>query len=381
MAGIWINQTGDEWKPAAAQPFPYEQTLHELAARNPQLLPLSGSPQLVVLGSEVRMGSGYADILAVEASGRPVIVEVKLARSAEAKRAVVAQVLAYAAFLQGSDVKTLEASLSGQLRAAGYGSILEAVEAQEEDADGDAFTASLQECLDNGRFRLVLLLDETSHELERIVAYLDAITAAALTIDLITVSVYEVNGAQVALPQRISADAGETVETVTPRQAASGKIVVSDGSDAFVASVASVANMTDKDRQAFDRLIEWAKKLEGMPNVRLSTQQSPSGFSLRPKILPDNKKLATIWNYNFDGDDYPAIALHLSGFNRHAPESIEAVENAAGIKIGQNNDVPHDKIENKDNLEALLEALTQAYAEATGNSTPDPAAQPEKPCA
>lgn len=381
MAGIWISQTGDEWKPAAAQPFPYERTLHDLAAKNPQLLPLAGSPQLVVLGSEVRMGSGYADILAVEASGRPVIVEVKLARSAEAKRAVVAQVLAYAAFLQGSDVKTLEASISGQLSAAGCGSILEAVQSQEEDADGDAFTASLQEHLDNGRFRLVLLLDETSHELERIVAYLDAITAAALTIDLITVSVYEVNGAQVALPQRISADAVETIETVTPRQAASGKIVVSDGSDAFVASVASVANMADKDRQAFDRLIEWAKKLEGMPNVRLSTQHSISGFSLRPKILPDNKNLATIWNYNYDGDDFPAIALNRSGFNRHAPESIKAVENAAGGRIGQNKHVPYDKIENEDDLETLLDALTQAYAEATGNPTPDPAAQPEKPCA
>lgn len=376
MAGIWISQTGDEWKPAAAQPFPYERTLHDLAAKNPQLLPLAGSPQLVVLGSEVRMGSGYADILAVEASGRPVIVEVKLARSAEAKRAVVAQVLAYAAFLQGSDVKTLEASISGQLSAAGCGSILEAVQSQEEDADGDAFTASLQEHLDNGRFRLVLLLDETSHELERIVAYLDAITAAALTIDLITVSVYEVNGAQVALPQRISADAVETIETVTPRQAASGKIVVSDGSDAFVASVASVANMADKDRQAFDRLIEWAKKLEGMPNVRLSTQQSPGGFSLRPKILPDNKNLATIWDY-----DYPAIALKRSVFESRAPKSIETVEKAAGIKIGHDNYVPHDKIENEDDLETLLDALTQAYAEATGNSTPDPAAQPEKPCA
>lgn len=373
MAGIWINQTGDEWKPAAAQPFPYEQTLHELAAKNPQLLPLAGSPQLVVLGSEVRMGSGYADILAVEASGRPVIVEVKLAHSAEARRAVVAQVLAYAAFLQGSDIKTLEASLSRQLRTAGCGSILEAVEAQEEDVDGDAFTASLQEHLDNGRFRLVLLLDETSHELERIVAYLDAITAAALTIDLITVSVYEVNGAQVALPQRISADAGETVETVTPRQATSGKTVVSDGSDAFVASVASVANMADKDRQAFDRLIEWANNLS---NVRLSTQQSPSGFSLRPKILSDNKNLATIWDY-----DYPAIALKRSVFESHAPKSIETVEKAAGIKIGHDNYVPYDKIENKDDLETLLKALTEAYEEATGNPTLDPAAQPEKPCA
>ena len=364
MAGIWINQTGDEWKPAAARPFPYEQTLHELAARNPQLLPLAGSPQLVVLGSEVWMGSGKADILAVEASGRPVIVEVKLARNAEARRAVAAQVLAYAAFLQGSDVKTLEDSLSGQLRAAGYDSIVEAVEAQEEVVDRDAFLASLQEHLDNGGFRLVLLLDETSHELDRLVAYLDSVTVATLTIDLITVSVYEVNGAQVALPQRISSDACETIETGPPRQSAYRKPVVSDGADAFEAST---ADAKDENRKIFDRLIEWANNL---PNVRLSTEKTSAGnTALRPKILADKKNLATIWNY---GD--PAIALKRSVFESHAPKSIETVEKAAGIGIGHDKYVPDDTIGNKEHLAALLDALTAAYAEATGNSTPDSAA-------
>ncbi len=72
------------------------------------MLPLAGSPRLFVLGREVQLGPGYADLLAVEASGRPVIVEVKLAKNPEAKRGIVAQVLSYAAFLQGSDVEALE---------------------------------------------------------------------------------------------------------------------------------------------------------------------------------------------------------------------------------------------------------------------------------
>lgn len=41
-------------------------------------------------GSEVRLGSGYADLLAVETGGRPVLIEVKLAYNAEARRAGVA---------------------------------------------------------------------------------------------------------------------------------------------------------------------------------------------------------------------------------------------------------------------------------------------------
>ena len=66
------------------------------------MLPLAGAPRLVMLGREVPLGTGYADLLAVERSGRLVLIEVKLARNAEARRAVVAQILAYAAFLGGT---------------------------------------------------------------------------------------------------------------------------------------------------------------------------------------------------------------------------------------------------------------------------------------
>jgi hypothetical protein len=44
------------------------------------------------VGREVPLGGGYADLLAVEASGRLGMIEVKLARNSEARRAVVAQV-------------------------------------------------------------------------------------------------------------------------------------------------------------------------------------------------------------------------------------------------------------------------------------------------
>lgn len=67
------------------------------------MLPLAGSPQLTMLGREVRLGSGYADLIAVESTGRLVIIEVKLADNAESRRAVVAQVLSYAGYLQGLD--------------------------------------------------------------------------------------------------------------------------------------------------------------------------------------------------------------------------------------------------------------------------------------
>jgi RecB family endonuclease NucS len=43
------------------------------------MLPLAGAPRLTMLGREVRLGTGAANLLAVESSGRLVIIEVGVA--------------------------------------------------------------------------------------------------------------------------------------------------------------------------------------------------------------------------------------------------------------------------------------------------------------
>src|SRR5947208_11899103 len=96
MTAIWRND-GSGWRALRPTGFPDEAALHRLVEEAPQMLPLAGTPRLVVVGREVQLGGGYADLLAVEPSGRLAVIEVKLARNAEARRAVVAQVLTYAA--------------------------------------------------------------------------------------------------------------------------------------------------------------------------------------------------------------------------------------------------------------------------------------------
>ncbi len=200
---------------------------------------------------------GYADVLAVEASGRPVIIEVKLTRNAEARRATVSQVLAYAAFLHGHDVEALEQRpLRNALADAGYESIAEAVaaETQEGAVDGVESVPALQAYLGSGRFRLVLVLDDVPSELERIIAYLDSVTLQTLTLDLIAINVYDVNGVEIALPQRVSPDISANVgpSVIAPSS------VLSDEPDAFVESL---GHTTGQDREAFDQLVNWATRL------------------------------------------------------------------------------------------------------------------------
>ncbi len=355
MSGIWVKSK-DGWKTAASQKFGLEKDLHELAEENIHMLPLAGSPNLVVIGSEVSLGSGWADLLAVETTGRPVIIEVKLARNAEAKRAIVAQALSYAAWLRGSRVEELERGpLRGFLQKQGHGSILEAVQAQDQqsEVDADAFVETMQDYLSNGAFRLVLLLDDTSVELERIVAYLDAVTRRAITIDLITVSRFAMGGAEIALPQRVSLglDASAADSPMKPRGTAQG--VLSDGTDAFRASL---ANVEDEDRKVFRLLLQWADGLADLPGVRLYTYRGVKGnrFTLLPRFTTEKAGLVTIWNDN----GKPYVSLWRSVFERRAPHSIAKVEKINGDKIGKGSSATAITDE-------LLAALTDAYREGT----------------
>ena len=57
--GIWTNR-GDGWELDSPRAFQDEAALHRLIHQNPHLLPLAGSLRLMVLGSEVQLGNGYA---------------------------------------------------------------------------------------------------------------------------------------------------------------------------------------------------------------------------------------------------------------------------------------------------------------------------------
>ena len=174
----------------------------------------------------------------------------------------------------------------------GHASVLEAVKTldQEDAVDSDTFVESLQEHLNNGRFRLVLVLDEMSAELERIVAYLDAVTLQTLTVDLITVSVYEVNGTEVAMPQRISPDPSAMPSfAMAPATRRAPKGVLSDGPDAFVDSIADIEG---EDRALLNRLVEWAMEVVALPGVSLCTYTGVDRrrFTLLPRITTEKVK-------------------------------------------------------------------------------------------
>lgn len=57
----------------------------------------------------------YLDILAVRASGRPVLIECKLWKNPQARREVIGQILEYGALLQGQSYADVDAQVKATL--------------------------------------------------------------------------------------------------------------------------------------------------------------------------------------------------------------------------------------------------------------------------
>lgn len=321
---------------ASSKEYENEAELHRIIERNPQFLPMSGTPNVTVLGSEVTLGWGSLDIVGVESTGRPVLIEVKLVRNLESYREVVAQILFYAAFLRGLDVEYLERNRLGR-------SIYEAVQ-KDSDVDEETFKSALQTHLNRGDFRLVLALDGVHPELERIVAYLDSITTSDVTIDLVTLPMYEVEGAQFVLTRRI-----------VPRLDAADDIArpswdVTPGSYAFQESIADIS---DEAGRQFERLISWAEEMAKSKKINLT---SYAGASPTLILYVDQSDLvmAAIRNVRQE----PRIAVYRTAFDHHAPCSIEKVEEAIAPRtIGHGNYIG-------DISDRVLIALTEAFEEA-----------------
>src|SRR2546421_3159759 len=260
MTAVWHND-GIDWRLLSPTGFPDEATLHNLVEKAPHLLPLAGTPRLIVLGREVQLGGGRADLVAIEPSGRLAIIEIKLAWNAEARRAIIAQVLAYAAYLWGLDQITLEQDvLSWHLQKRGYESLAHAVASNDQEGsfDTEAFSSGVTESLKLGHFRLVFVLDDAPAELVRLVNYLETISDQ-LVIDLITLSAYTVNGSQILVPQRVEAERQRLEPPSSITALVKGESRYVEGAEDFIASIDTAP---EPSKLFLRRLSDWAMALE-----------------------------------------------------------------------------------------------------------------------
>lgn len=353
MTAIWTNN-GNEWKLLSPTDFPDEATLHELIEEAPQMLPLAGNPSISIVGKEVQLGSGYADLIGLELSGRIVIVEIKLARNAEARRAVVSQVLAYAAYLFGLSQQSFERDVLGKhLNSRGFESLSNAVESicQGGEFDEAEFSRGLFDSLNEGRFRIVLVLDQTPEELVELVGYLEAVSDK-ISIDLVTISSYSVGGASVIVPQRVDPDR-QPVEQLQQTKGTKARGYLEPGAEAFIASITSA---TSDERERLQKMAEWAVGLEKEGLCQLTTYRGMNNlWTLLPRLRSDNAGLVSIYN-----DKTAYLQFWRSVFERRSPSALATIErDFPTVKIGQGTIC-------RQFPDGLFEAIRLAYREANG---------------
>ncbi len=364
MTVIWHNDQST-WRLLTPSAFPTERELHDLVEEAPQTLPLAGDPQLLVVGREVLLDGNKADLIAIEPRGRLAVIEIKLATNAEARRAVIAQILAYAATLHGMDVARLEQTiLQKHLAQRGVTTLAQVVaDADQVDAfDAEAFHAELSTCLRAGRFRLVLVLDSAPPELVRLVGYLQTV-ADKLVIDLITVAAYDIAGTRIIVPQRVEPEPPTLEPTSRVGTDITPTSQLTPGMDAFITAIETVPK---PDQAPLRRLADWAVMLEREGLARLHSYQGTSDrMTLLPRLITDGVGLVTIWN-----DKGASLQFWRSVFERRAPLTLSRIDDLLGPgKVGRGTTT-------RAFSEDLLDVLTAAYREAAQahlRATPDAA--------
>lgn len=348
MTAIWHQKDG-KWGLLSPAGFEDEDALHTLVERSPELLPLAGSPRLAILGREVRLGSGSADLFGMEPDGRPVILEIKLKANPEARRAVIAQVLAYASYLYRSSYEDLESGTLGKhLQQMGFQTIADALANQAQlEVDPSLLREQVQAHLNSGSFRLVLVLDEVPPELVRLVGYLEAV-GTGITLDLVSISSYQVGADRVVVPQKVEPERLAIQALGGPTKSKSPDPISSPGTGDFDAVVEAVAI---SDRPRMRMLADWASAMAEQGLATVGTTHGVRRKTIWVRVKGTDSGLATLVT-DYGG----SIWLWPTVFARRAPRALAELEAELGSPL------PVLKPDSWD--ASFLTKLTSAYREA-----------------
>lgn len=187
--------------------FP-EAWLQNALFAHPQCLPVREIDphigDLIPICTEIETGAGQADILFVTRTGQIVLVETKLWRNPEARRAVVAQILDYAKQLTTWGFEDLAREASA---ATGKGPdyLLSQVRAAAPGLDDAAFVDGVNRSLKQGDFLLLIVGDGIRSGAEALVGFIEQYGNLRFGLGLIEVAAYRLSANEVLLLPRILA--------------------------------------------------------------------------------------------------------------------------------------------------------------------------------
>jgi hypothetical protein len=178
MKILFRHNKQEKWAHITHTRYSREAHLRDILFEDPDIIPIEDLPEgtdlsqvKLMLKEVVLQGSGSTDLVGIDKNGNIIIIETKLATNPDAKRAVIGQILEYAAFMHKKELEWLDEIVRREKNGKG---IMEHFEG-EPDWDREAFEEKLQDNLQEGTFTLFIVVDEMNPDLKRTINYMNEV--------------------------------------------------------------------------------------------------------------------------------------------------------------------------------------------------------------
>ena len=130
------------------------------------------------MADEFPVTVGSVDLVGVSATGSLTVIECKLRANPKIRRNVIGQLFAYGSALWGMSYEAFDERWRQRTGTGLADQVAAAAEEQGLDFERESFVAAVADNLEDGRFTLLVAVDEITEELQRIIEYLSAHTVA-----------------------------------------------------------------------------------------------------------------------------------------------------------------------------------------------------------
>jgi hypothetical protein len=198
---VLLQKKGSSWDPVPLTSWADEAHLQQVLAASPELVPgcagNAGARELSITGT------GSLDLLLVDEVGTLTLVECKLRKNPQIRREVIGQILAYASGLQRMSYAQLGAAFSKAAKVP----LIDAVqEAGGGDLDVVQFEERVTDALAEGRFRLVVAVDEITEELKGIVEFLNTHSDDRVAVLALELGLFKQGDIELLVPSHYGAE-------------------------------------------------------------------------------------------------------------------------------------------------------------------------------
>jgi hypothetical protein len=242
-----VRRGAGRWEQPPVQQYANEAELQALIAESPEVVGDIERRPVVTLRELALPDAGFLDVLVVHLDGELTLVEAKLNRNPEIRRAVVGQLLGYAGGLWRLSYDRLDALVHE--REGKPLADLALAAAASEPFDADAFRRAVSRNLHDGTFRLVFAVDQITEDLKRAVEYLNAHTIDGTEVVVLELGYAKVGDVEILLPRSFGEEAVRTKRASRSRQRW-------DESSLFATLE---EHATPEEVEAVRRLYEWAQ--------------------------------------------------------------------------------------------------------------------------